>query len=66
MKGNTKIELSDLTHTNQRHYPALNVTNNMKYTIMQEEKAKMGEICTFCIVPWYLFHIGHIPSGPMG
>lgn len=33
MKANTKIELTDLTHTHQSHYPALKSTNNLKDTI---------------------------------
>ena len=64
LKANTKIELSDLTHTNQRHYPALNSTNNLKDTIKQEAKAKVGGL-------WHILHsslvlqshIGDIHSG---
>lgn len=64
LKANTKIELSDLTHTNQRRYPALNTTNNLKDTIKQEAKEKVGGL-------WHILHgslvlqshIGHILSG---
>lgn len=49
LKANTKIELSDLTHTNQRHYPALNTTNNLKDTIKQEAKEKVGGL-------WHILH----------
>lgn len=64
LKANTKIELSDLTHTNQRCYPALNTTNNLKDTIKQEAKEKVGGL-------WHILHgslvlqshTGHIRSG---
>lgn len=63
LKANTKIELSDLTHTNQRHYPALNTTNNLKDTIKQEAKEKVGGLWHICMAPWSQSHIGHIRSG---